>query len=260
MGPTPDWAFQALWFTAGIGGTGAVWFFLSRGQSHEALWTGFSTAVLVCFVVALHIRNDLLRKDSIRHPTERMSAPVAPGPFPPFPLGGSLAKEDVLDYLSRGFGTSWHSVKNPVDGDVDWTQFARTPLIVDATVRGGWCQLGLLDVENDVVVATSEWIGPRASELAWDAISPQPDLLEDLKTVRFAVPVAVGRKKYRLVVRTRESGQRTFWVSGAVTFPIVELGGTFSTLHGSVSGSDFQGKLALTPTCWSWRPRRRECG
>lgn len=232
MGPTPDWAFQTLWFTAGIGGTGAVWFFLSRGQSHHALWTGLATAVLVCFVVALHIRNDLLRRESVGRSGHKAPGPVATGPFPPFSLGGSLAKEDLFDYVSRGFGTSWLPVKKAIDAEVDWSQFAETPLNVDALVRGGWCQLGLLDVENEIVVATSDWLGPRITELGWDAIPSQPDLLEDLKTVRFAIPPAIGRKKYRLVVRTRESGQRTFWVAGAITFPIVELGGTF--------GSQFQ--------------------
>lgn len=64
MGMTPDWAFQFLWFSAGIGGTGAVWYFLSQRAYHSALWIGFATVVIVCFTVALHIRNDLLKRES----------------------------------------------------------------------------------------------------------------------------------------------------------------------------------------------------
>lgn len=60
---TPQWVFQILWFIAGIGGTGGVWYFLSQNHNHKALWTGFATVVVVCFTIALHIRNDLIRRD-----------------------------------------------------------------------------------------------------------------------------------------------------------------------------------------------------
>ncbi len=59
---TPDWVFQLMWFIAGVGGTGAVWYFLAERNYHALLWTVFAT-VVVLFVVALHIRNNLLRRD-----------------------------------------------------------------------------------------------------------------------------------------------------------------------------------------------------
>lgn len=60
---TPEWAFQFLWFSAGLGGTGAVWYFLSQRDYHTALWTGFATVVVVFFTIALHIRNDLIKRE-----------------------------------------------------------------------------------------------------------------------------------------------------------------------------------------------------
>ena len=60
---TPDWLFQVMWFGAGVGGTGAVWYFLSQRSNHAALWTGFITFVVVSLAVTLHIRNDLLRRE-----------------------------------------------------------------------------------------------------------------------------------------------------------------------------------------------------
>jgi hypothetical protein len=70
---TPDWLFQVMWFGAGVGGTGAIWYFLSERNSHAALWTGFATAVVFLLAITLHIRNDLLRK-------ERQPATSTPGP------------------------------------------------------------------------------------------------------------------------------------------------------------------------------------
>lgn len=58
----PDWVFLFLWFGAGIGVTLAV-YFLSLNNNHKALWIGFATAVVVCFTIVLHIRNDLIRRD-----------------------------------------------------------------------------------------------------------------------------------------------------------------------------------------------------
>ena len=70
---TPDWLFQVMWFGAGVGGTGAVWHFLSQRSYHAALWTGFTTVFVVLLAITLHIRNDLLRG-------EQQTAASAPGP------------------------------------------------------------------------------------------------------------------------------------------------------------------------------------
>lgn len=60
---TPEWTLQVLWFGAGIGGTGALWYFLSQRDYHTALWTGFGTLVVMLLATALHIRNDLLKRE-----------------------------------------------------------------------------------------------------------------------------------------------------------------------------------------------------
>jgi hypothetical protein len=72
---TPDWLFQVMWFGAGVGGTGAVWYFLSQRSYHAALWTGFTTVVVVLLAITLHIRNDLLRG-------EQQGAAATPRPAP----------------------------------------------------------------------------------------------------------------------------------------------------------------------------------
>lgn len=63
---TPDWLHQLLWFLAGIFATGAVWYFLSVKDFHNALWAGFIAVVVCLLCVALLIRNDLIRREISR--------------------------------------------------------------------------------------------------------------------------------------------------------------------------------------------------
>jgi hypothetical protein len=58
---TPNWLFQVMWFGAGVGGSGAVWYFLSQKNYHATFWTAFATVVVVLLAVVLYIRNDRLR-------------------------------------------------------------------------------------------------------------------------------------------------------------------------------------------------------
>lgn len=51
-----------MWFVAGIGGTGAFWYFLSQRNYLAAVLTFFASLVVVLIAVALHIRNDRLRR------------------------------------------------------------------------------------------------------------------------------------------------------------------------------------------------------
>lgn len=154
---------------------------------------------------------------------------VAPEMLPPFSLGGSLAQNDLFDIMNKDYGAVWRSVKQTRDVEINWDVLKGAPLFVDALVRGGRCQLGLLDVVNGVVVATSDWVERVQGETGWDKLSEQPSLLEELKVVQFAIPPTTGRKTYRLVVRGGEGrAADTFWVQGSVTFPVVSLGGTFA--------------------------------
>ena len=60
---TPDWIFQILLAVIGILGSGAVWHFISSKQYHVAIWVGFSGLVLLFLVIALYLRNELLKAE-----------------------------------------------------------------------------------------------------------------------------------------------------------------------------------------------------
>jgi hypothetical protein len=47
----------------GILGSGAVWHFISSKQYHVAIWVGFSGLVLLFLVIALYLRNELLKAE-----------------------------------------------------------------------------------------------------------------------------------------------------------------------------------------------------
>ena len=84
---SPEWLLQVIWWGAGVGGSGAVWYFMSVRNYHAALWTGFGTAVVVLLAIALHIRNDIVRN-------ERQRASVSPRPAAPErPASTSLPAE-----------------------------------------------------------------------------------------------------------------------------------------------------------------------
>jgi hypothetical protein len=101
---TPDWLFQVMWFGAGVGGTGAIWYFLSERNYHAALWTGFATAVVFLLAVTLHIRNDLLRKEQQPATTNPSPAPERPtlenetpiATYPPASTAQDVAAEQIL--------------------------------------------------------------------------------------------------------------------------------------------------------------------
>lgn len=60
---TPDWVLTALWFVAGVGATGAFWYYLSQKALHSALWTAFLTGVVVLLTISLNIRNTLIKEE-----------------------------------------------------------------------------------------------------------------------------------------------------------------------------------------------------
>jgi hypothetical protein len=80
---TPNWLFQVMWFGAGVGGSGAVWYFLSQRNYHAVVWTGFGTVVVVLLAVALYIRNDRLR--SAQQTATASPSPAAERPAPEEP-------------------------------------------------------------------------------------------------------------------------------------------------------------------------------
>jgi hypothetical protein len=83
---TPEWLFQVIWYSAGVGGTGALWYFLSERNYHAAIWTGFATGVVVLLAVALHIRNSILQR-------KRQTDTNNPSPLPAQPTPANLPAE-----------------------------------------------------------------------------------------------------------------------------------------------------------------------
>ena len=99
---TPNWVFQALWFGVGIGGMGVVWYFLSQGYYLTVLWTGFVTAVVVCFMITLHIRKNLSQRAEQGSP---MKSPNAERPQPDRRVHEPQATPDSRRQPPRGTGS-----------------------------------------------------------------------------------------------------------------------------------------------------------
>ncbi len=124
---------------------------------------------------------------------------------------------------------NWRAIRRSRVVEIDWAKFEGVRLSVTARVRGGNCRLGIWDVENGVLLAESEEIAASQSELTWETVPKEVDILEELKQVRIDIPAGVGLKSYALVVKAADSkGPGAFWVDAAVTFPVISLGGTFT--------------------------------
>jgi hypothetical protein len=202
-----------------------------------SFWFGSPLGALASFVVGgvILIVNQLTQDGlssratadlRLRQPDEAIDErPAAParGPFPPFPLGGSLQKAELFDFL--GADDTWRPVHHPIDVGVDWTQFRNVDLFADVTVRGCTCRVGIWDVENSIPVATSDVLAaPRAD---WNRMPDAPTSAELIRS-QFRIPPQVGRKVYRLVVQPGNQGGRAdvVWVSGVIAFRSFSLGGS----------------------------------
>lgn len=104
---TPEWLLQVIWYGAGVGGTGAIWYFLSQKSYHTALWTGFTTVVVVLLAVALHIRNDLLRREQQTALQEKLPAEKETliATSPPVSTGQDVALRQVSPDLTSDEST-----------------------------------------------------------------------------------------------------------------------------------------------------------
>jgi hypothetical protein len=60
----PGWVLQVLLAAVGIVGGGAVWYFLSQKMFHVALWVGFAGFVVFGLVVALFVRNEIIKNET----------------------------------------------------------------------------------------------------------------------------------------------------------------------------------------------------
>jgi hypothetical protein len=59
--PVPEWAITAAWFIAGVGATGAFWFFLASGSVAGVILSAGGTLAAIAVAIAFHVRNDRLR-------------------------------------------------------------------------------------------------------------------------------------------------------------------------------------------------------
>lgn len=59
---TSDWILQILLLLISIIAGGA-WYFISQQQYHRALWSGTSAGIILVLVIALFIRNGLIKKE-----------------------------------------------------------------------------------------------------------------------------------------------------------------------------------------------------
>lgn len=72
----PDWLLTGVWFLAGVSATGAFWHFLSQKNYHGTLWSGYATLIIALLAIALHIRNDLIRREAEEARAPRFSEAI----------------------------------------------------------------------------------------------------------------------------------------------------------------------------------------
>lgn len=95
------------------------------------------------------VRSGLPSAEQIARALQAMQpAAMATGPFPPFQLGGSLDRADIMDFVNAGDGNHWFPARNAVDVDIDWANFQEVDLVARVTVRGGSCKVGIMEVAN----------------------------------------------------------------------------------------------------------------
>jgi hypothetical protein len=162
------------------------------------------------------------------------------GPFPPFDLGGSLAEDDVMDSYSFMRDDNWWSIKKGRTAEIDWAQFKHAPLVADLSVRGGACDIGVQDTENKVIVANEKVEFNK--EERFERVPRYPMLLEELKHIHLPIPPSTGKKSYQLVIRSDFGRVDACWLTGAITFPLVPLGGTFRAKFTSEAAQSLVGR------------------
>jgi hypothetical protein len=164
--------------------------------------------------------------------------PVVTGPMPPFSLGGGWERDDMLDFVGPQSQNRWRALRKAQDPvEIDWTVFEHVDLILDATLRGGPCELAVIDAENEIPVARSGMLAaPPLGKIDWQAkVWPQPPSSE-LKRIRVPIPHQTGKRRYRLGILPPPRGGSTLWAKAAITFP--------SYSFGSEEGELFEPKAA----------------
>jgi hypothetical protein len=101
-GMIPGWAFALMYFIASVG-VGLTVLFYQQHRSHVALWTGFAVAVLICLIVTLQIRNDMIDRNEKREAAANAavySGRLIPGnEKTPLPLPTGVPEDAVTIFL-----------------------------------------------------------------------------------------------------------------------------------------------------------------
>jgi hypothetical protein len=71
----PDWLLTGVWFLAAVS-AGAFWYFLSQRNYHATLWSAYATLIIASLAIALHIRNDLIRREAEEARAPRFSEAI----------------------------------------------------------------------------------------------------------------------------------------------------------------------------------------
>lgn len=256
---------RALWrhWLATVSGGASVAVYLAQAAYHlrnhqEAAgsWAWLLVLSIGCLLIASY---RAWRDVNVEAVAQRiLSSQPATGPFPPFPLGGSLDDGDFFDFVGTPAGPPssirdhWYPVKKAIEVPVDWQQFKDVELIADISVRGGSCRVGVIDVENDIPVATSDWLhAPRPVTLDMRSQSPNAGLVR----VRLSIPRSVGRRIYRLAAfPTPGPSADTFAVIGSITFPSLSLGNTENEPFSPTDKNSLSGPIPYAvevPIDWS---------
>jgi hypothetical protein len=123
---TPDWVLQLMWFVAGVSATGAIWYFLAQKNRYALLWAIYFTVVIVLLAVALHIRNDLIRRDATPGLARPITMPAALAtsattrprsvPHTPTPTSAALSREATAPHppVARATGIPGNTSVPPV--------------------------------------------------------------------------------------------------------------------------------------------------
>lgn len=91
---TPDWFLQVLLVVIGIIAGGALWYFISQKQYHQALLSGTVAAIILIVVIALFIRNEIV-KTEIQAKTTVYFGELVPSNDPSPPLPQNIPKGTI---------------------------------------------------------------------------------------------------------------------------------------------------------------------
>jgi len=90
----PDGFLQILIMIIGIIGGGALWYFISQKQYHMALWSCTIAAIILIVVIALFVRNEIV-KTEIQAKTPVYFGELVPSNDPSLPLPKNVPKDTI---------------------------------------------------------------------------------------------------------------------------------------------------------------------